>query len=148
MRTLTNLRTGASASRRRSVVRARWGVQVQRREFIKLLGTTVVAGPLPAAAQQVKRLPVVAFVMSGATMAEIVGSDPVLPTVRAFLHGLHNLGWIDGRTVIIERRSPEGDPQRLPAIFADLLARGVDVMMLASPRWLQDAAQRATQTIL
>lgn len=119
---------------------------MQRREFIKILGTAAAAGPFPAAAQ-VKPLPVVAFVMSGAQLSEIVGSDPALPTVRAFVHELHNLGWIDGRTVIIERRSPEGDLQRVPALFADLIARGVDVIMLASPRWLHDAAQRQTRTI-
>jgi putative ABC transport system substrate-binding protein len=38
-------------------------------------------------------------------------------------------------------------PQRAPAIFAELLARGVDVMMLAGERWLHLAAQQATRTI-
>ena len=38
-------------------------------------------------------------------MAEISGPDPANLPARAFLHGLRDLGWIDGRTVIIERRT-------------------------------------------
>ena len=120
---------------------------MRRRTFITGLAGATVASPLTAVAQQSKRLPVVGFVLSTTPLAEMIGSDPVEPTVRAFVHGLRDFGWIDGRTVAIERRSAEGDPQRAPAIFAELLARGIDVMMLGAARWHQDAALQATRTI-
>jgi hypothetical protein len=62
-----------------------------------------------------------------------------------FVHGLRDLGWTDGANIII--RSAEGDPQRAPSIFAELLAYGVDVLMVGGVRWLQDAAQRATREV-
>lgn len=120
---------------------------MRRREFITLLGGTAVIGPLQAPAQQPKRLPVVGFVASAAPMADIAGPDPVAAVARAFLHELRDLGWIDGRTATIERRTAEGDASRAPAIIAELLARNVDVIVLTSTRWLHLAAQNATRTI-
>jgi putative ABC transport system substrate-binding protein len=120
---------------------------VRRREFLTILGGAVVARANPAAAQRADRLPVVALVFASAPVAEMVGSDPINPVARGFVHGLSELGWIDGRTIIIERRTAEGQPQRAPALFAELLARGVDVIVLASARWLHEAAQQATRTV-
>ena len=110
-------------------------------------GGAAVTGALPAVAQQAKRLPVVGFVSPGAPLAELAGADPVNLPFRAILHGLRGFGWIEGQTVVIERRSTDGDPQRAPAVAADLLARGVDVIVLTGARWLQDAARAATRTI-
>ena len=120
---------------------------MRRRTFITGLAGATVASPLTAVAQQSKRLPVVGFVSAFSPLADLVGSDPINLLVRAFVHGLRDLNWIEGRTVIIERRSTGGDPQRAPAIFAELLARGVDVIMLGSARWLHEAALAATRTI-
>jgi putative ABC transport system substrate-binding protein len=61
--------------------------------------------------------------MAAAPLAEIVGPDPVSGPARAFVHELRDLGWIEGRTVVIDRRTLEGEPQRAPALFVDLLAR-------------------------
>ena len=97
---------------------------MRRREFITLLGGAAMAHALPAAAQQPKRLPMVALVAVTGPVADLVGSDPINLAWRGFVHELRDLGWIDGRNVVIERRSLEGDPQRAPAIFAELLARG------------------------
>ncbi len=119
---------------------------MKRREFITLLGGATVALSVPATAQQ-KRLPVVALVNPTIPLARTVGPDPIAPLPRAFVHGLRDLGWIDGRTVTIERRSAEGDPQRAPVVLAELVARDVDVIMLGGLRWLHDAALKATQTI-
>jgi putative ABC transport system substrate-binding protein len=63
------------------------------------------------------------------------------------VHGLRDLGWIEGRTIVIERRSAEGQPQRAPAIFAELITGGVDVIAMGGSRWLREAAQQATRTI-
>jgi putative ABC transport system substrate-binding protein len=64
----------------------------------------------------------------------MVGSDPVSPLARAFVHGLRDLGWVEGQTVMIERRSAEGQPQRAPTIFAELMTRGVDVIAMGGSR--------------
>ena len=80
-------------------------------------------------------------------MAEMVGTHPVELTARALDHGLRDLGWVDGRSVVIARRSAEGEPERAPAIFAELLARRVDVIVAAPAQWLQDAGQKATRRI-
>ena len=120
---------------------------MKRREFITFVGASAAAvHALPAAAQQTKRLPVVAWVSAATPIAAMMGPDPTSPLVRAFVHGLRDLGWHDGRNVIIERRSAEGDPKRAPAIMAELLARDVDVINVGG-RWLIDAAQQATKTI-
>jgi putative ABC transport system substrate-binding protein len=119
---------------------------MMRREFITLLGGAAT-WPLAARAQQPTRVPVVGVVFAATRVAEMLGANPVAPPARGFVHGLRDLGWTDGANIIIERRSAEGDPQRAPSIFAELLAYGVDVLMVGGVRWLQDAAQRATREV-
>ena len=119
---------------------------MKRREFILTLLGGVGARPLITRAQPMPRRPVVAFVHAVIPPAEMAGPNPTSPLARAFVRGLHDLGWIEGQTVIIERLSAEGDPQRAPAIFAELITRGVDVIAMGGSRWLREAAQRATRT--
>ena len=119
---------------------------MKRRQFITLL-SGVAAWPHVTHAQPTGRRPVVAFVHAVISPAEMAGSNPISPLARAFVHRLHDLGWIEGQTVTIERRSAEGDPQRAPAIFAELIARGVDVIAMGGSRWLRESAQQATRTI-
>src|SRR6516164_713194 len=120
---------------------------MKRREFISLLGGAAVAWPLTARAQQLARPAVVAFVHAVIPPAEMAGLNPISPLARAFVHGLRDLGWIEGQTVVIERRSAQGDPQRAPAIFAELMTRDVDVIAMGGSRWMRETAQRATRTI-
>jgi putative ABC transport system substrate-binding protein len=116
---------------------------VKRREFIGALVCAGAGVALPAAAQTAKK---VALVLTGISEAEIVGPDPTFAPARAFVHQLRALGWVDGQTIAIERRTLDGDRQRAPALFAELLARGVDVIALGGARWLHDAALNATRT--
>jgi putative tryptophan/tyrosine transport system substrate-binding protein len=87
------------------------------------------------------------MVLGVAPLAGMIGTDPSITFVSAFVHGLRDLGWIDGRTVNIVRRSAEGAPERAAGIFAELVAQGVDVIMVGGERWLQDAARASTRTI-
>jgi putative tryptophan/tyrosine transport system substrate-binding protein len=119
-----------------------------RRTLIAGLGGAAAAWPFTARAQLAKKLPVVAYVGVAPPVATLAGPDPPHPLARAFVHGLRDLGWVDGRTIIIERRSPEGQPERASVIFADLIARGVDVIVIGgSPLWLVQAGQTATRDI-
>jgi hypothetical protein len=68
-------------------------------------------------------------------LADIAGSEPSNPVLRAFLNALRRLGWNEGNNLTIERHSTDGQPNRGPAIFADMLARGVDLIFVGGTDW-------------
>ena len=94
---------------------------MRRREFITLIGAAATAWPLAAGAQQSGKLPIIGVL--GVT-GLIFG-----PWVAAFAERLSKLGWIEGRTVIIEYRWSEGRSERVAEIAAELARRGVDVIL-------------------
>jgi putative ABC transport system substrate-binding protein len=64
----------------------------------------------------------------------------------AFLGRLRELGWIEGRNLVIESRWADGQVDRLPAVMAEVVARKVDVLVTyATPGAV--AARNATSTI-
>jgi putative ABC transport system substrate-binding protein len=65
---------------------------------------------------------------------------------EAFLQGLHELGWVDGRNITIEYRYAEGRYDRLPDLAAELVRLKVDVIFAPSAPATQ-AAKQATTTI-
>src|SRR3954470_14960296 len=110
---------------------------IRRREFITLLGGAAAAWPLAAGAQQAA-MPVVAFVRS----APLSG---VPHFIAAFRQGLKDQGFVEGRSVAIELRSAEDQPDRLPALVADLLAR--DITLIACDNFAARAAKAGTTTV-
>src|SRR5262245_36279630 len=121
-------------------------MMLPRREFFILLGPGFVGATLPAVAQRAKP-PTVALVFGGNDISELLGPDPSSPPVRAFVHEMRDLGWSEGRTIVIERRTLEGSPDRAWAVLTQLIAHGVDVIVLGGARWLHDAALNATRTV-
>jgi len=119
---------------------------VRRRQFIAILGA-LAAPPLIARAQQRGRLPVVGLVFAATPISRMVGSNPTEPLARTFIRGLRDLGWIDGQTVVVERRSAEGEPANAASILGELVVRRADVIVVAGAPWLLQAAQRATLDI-
>jgi len=111
-----------------------------------VLALAVGIASLAAAAQPAGRMPRIAIVSGGLPVAQMLGPDPVQPWVRAFIHGMRALGYVDGQNVVIECRSAEGKVDRLPEIFAELLQAKVDVIVVATAPVVQ-AARRATSTI-
>jgi putative tryptophan/tyrosine transport system substrate-binding protein len=96
---------------------------MRRRDFITLLGSAGVAWPLAARGQQ-GAMPVIGFVNSAAPGA--------YPPLSAFLGGLGETGFIEGRNVAIEYRWAEGHYERLPSLLDDLVQRKVSVIAATS----------------
>ena len=63
--------------------------------------------------------------------------------IEAFRQGLRELGYVEGKNIVIEWRSAEGKPDRLPALAAELVRLKVDVIVTAGPAATR-AAKEAT----
>jgi ABC-type uncharacterized transport system substrate-binding protein len=109
---------------------------MRRREFITLLGGAMASWPLAVGAQQTAKLPRLGFLTAGA-------GGPGLP---ALLEGLRQLGWIEGKTIVIEYRYAENRNDRLPELAAELVHLNVDVIVAAGTL-APLAAKHATTTI-
>jgi ABC-type uncharacterized transport system substrate-binding protein len=112
---------------------------MDRRTFITIVGGSILAAPLAVEAQQAAKMPRIGVLATG-----MAGASPKLR--EAFLQGLRDLGYVEGRNVVIEYRFAEGNFERLPALAAELVALKVDVIWTgATPQAL--AAKQATKTI-
>jgi putative tryptophan/tyrosine transport system substrate-binding protein len=113
---------------------------IRRREFVAGIGSAaawpLAAGPLAAQVQQ--RIPVVGVL----SMAGVETS----PINDEFGQALKDTGFVPGRNVTFEFRFASGQPERLPALAAELVGRKVDVIY-ASGAPAAAAAKAATATI-
>lgn len=103
------------------------------------------AWPNLARLQPTPRIPRVALVGSFAP-ADAAGVDPADLEVRAFLHGLRELGLVDGKNIVVERRSTAGQVDRLSAVMSDVVRQGVDAIVTTGGPAVY-AATRATRRI-
>jgi ABC-type uncharacterized transport system substrate-binding protein len=112
---------------------------IGRRGVITLLGGAAATWPIAARAQQPAKLPIIGFL--GAATASARSQ-----WVAAFVQRLHELGWIQGRTVAIEYRWAEGRSERFAEIAAEFVRLKVDVIITyATPPAI--AAKEATAVI-
>jgi len=111
--------------------------RVQRRDFL-IAAAALLAAPLAAAGQQAVSIARIGYLVPSLANASLL---------EAFRQGLRDLGYIEGTNVLIEYRSAEGKPERLPGLAAELVALKVDVIVSAGGTLAALAAQRASSTL-
>jgi putative ABC transport system substrate-binding protein len=97
---------------------------MKRRDLITLLGSAA-AWPLTARAQQAGKIYRIGF----------LANDPAIPTQpagRAFLEGLQESGFVEGKNVVIDRRFAEGKLDRYTGLVAELVKLGADVLVTSA----------------
>ena len=111
----------------------------RRRILLIAIGAGALAAPFTALAQQKQRIYRIGILASG-------GSKLVGHLVEAFIQGLRELGYVEGKNLLIDRRFGENNLERLRALAADLVRRRVDIILVAGTIAAQPAKQ-ATSTI-
>jgi putative tryptophan/tyrosine transport system substrate-binding protein len=118
---------------------------IRRRSLVAALGCTVAAAPLAADPKQ-KAMPVVGILLAGSRSPYFsIAPDPL--SEDPIRQGLREIGYIDGKNVAFEYRWDEGNNDRLPALAADLVSRGVDLIIVRSGTSGVLAAKSATSPI-
>ena len=109
------------------------------RIFVWLLASVLLTTAPPAEAQQPKKIPRVGY-LDGASLSAVAART------EAFRQGLRELGYIDGKNILIEWKSAEGKVERLPALAAELVRLKVAVIVTGGAAGTRTAKQ-ATTTI-
>jgi len=112
------------------------------RKFLWLLTILFLASTHLAEAQQPKKVPRIGFV-SG--RGEPTPSTPD-PSADAFRQGLRDLGYVEGKNILVEYRYTQGKPDRIPGSVAELVQLKVDVLVSPTSPAIR-AAKQATKTI-
>src|SRR5262245_26397711 len=111
---------------------------MDRRAFITMVGGSILAGPFAGEAQQAGNVALIGY---------LAGNLTAIPRLHeAFRQGLRDLGYVEGRTIVIENRDAAGNLERLPALAAELVALKVDVIVAADTPATR-AAKTATKTV-
>jgi putative ABC transport system substrate-binding protein len=114
---------------------------IKRREFITLLGGAAAAWPLAARAQQPERMRRI-----GVFMPLAADDKQAQARLAAFLQGLQELGWTDGRNVRIDYRWAAGDAERIRRYAVELAALAPDVILAGGAAVVPSLLQ-ATRTV-
>jgi putative ABC transport system substrate-binding protein len=114
---------------------------MQRRTFITLVGGAAVAWPLRASAQTPGKIWRIGF-LSGSSRENVVDTG----LAAAFIQGMSDLGYTEGKNFTIEWRFADGRYDAFPKLAAELVGSKVDILVLGTPAAVR-AAQQATSTI-
>jgi putative ABC transport system substrate-binding protein len=108
---------------------------MKRRKFLIAITAGALARPIPARAQQPRRIGFLRLALPDATQ------------LADFRAGLGEAGYVEGHNLVIEYRYADGDYARLPELAADLVRQNVEVIMTSGSTDAVKAAMRATSTI-
>lgn len=106
--------------------------------ILAVIAAVTATPAVDVAAQSAKRVPRIAFFGLGRSGPSLVG--------QAFRQGLADLGYVEGKTIVIEWRLAEADESRLGPLARELVAQKVDVIVAAGTSSIL-AAKQATTTI-
>jgi putative ABC transport system substrate-binding protein len=112
---------------------------MRRRKFITLLGGAAVVWPLAARAQQPVQIRRIGYLGSDSASKTVVRVD-------ALRTGLHDLGYVEGKNIVIEFRWAEGNYDRLPDLVAELIGLKIEVLVTQGTP-VTAAAKRMTRTV-
>ena len=115
---------------------------MKRREFITLLGGAAATWPLAARAQQTGTFRRIGFLYGSIPLTQLASED----LSRAFIQGMLELGYLEGKDFVVEWRSAAGQYERLADLAAELARLKVDVIVTGSAAAVRPA-QQATTTI-
>jgi putative tryptophan/tyrosine transport system substrate-binding protein len=104
-----------------------------------LVAVVLLAVGLSVEAQQAKKVPRVGVLW-------LYSPAIASPFAEAFRQGLRELGYVEGKSIVIEYRHAEGKYDRLPSLAAELVRLNVDIIVTASTQAAQ-AGQQATRSI-
>jgi putative ABC transport system substrate-binding protein len=110
-----------------------------RLPFIVIITLVILAVAFTADAQQSAKVPRIGYLSANSASATTAGTE-------AFRQGLRELGYIQGKTIMIEWRYAEEKRDRLPPLAAELVRLKVDVIVTGGPSATR-AAKEATDTI-
>jgi putative ABC transport system substrate-binding protein len=113
---------------------------VKRKSFGLVIGSFILCVAYLAEAQQPADIPRIGFVHSAGTSA-----NP-FPQFNAFRKGLKDLGYVEGKTILIESRYAEGRLDRMPELVDDIVKQKVAVIVAPNNVVIR-AAREATKTI-
>jgi putative ABC transport system substrate-binding protein len=114
---------------------------MDRRAFLRVVASGLLAAPLAAEAQQAGKVFRIGYLTGG--FKEAPASNPNL---ASFLASMRALGYVEGRNIILEVRYAEGRTERFAALAAELVSLKVDVLVAVSTPGAV-AAKQATSTI-
>jgi putative ABC transport system substrate-binding protein len=111
---------------------------MNKKIVVSLLAMLILGSLHLAEAQQPGKIPTIGFIRGG---------SPTDPEVEAFRQGLRELGYVEGKNIIIDFRNTDGKTDRFSAVAAELVRLKVDIIVAAGGSAVVLAVKPATDTI-
>jgi putative ABC transport system substrate-binding protein len=114
---------------------------MDRRVFISCIAISLLAAPFAVEAQPAGKIPQIGFLVAASA-----SDSAYARLIEAFRQGLRDLGYVEGRNIVVEYRYADGKYERLPALAAELVRLKVDVIVSHGTN-APLAAKKATSAI-
>jgi putative tryptophan/tyrosine transport system substrate-binding protein len=113
--------------------------KIQNRKWAGLLSLVIAFAMCGDVEAQPTKIPHIGFLTASSLTDNAA-------RIEAFRQGLRELGYVEGKNIVIELRSAEGEQSRLPALVAELIRLKIDIIVSAGPA-VTRPAKEATFTI-